>query len=649
MHVVERFSSVRSKIVRPCLAGALILTSLTGAPATAQQSIELAKIGTFTTGAFDVGASEIVAYDPSTQRLFVINAQAARVDVLDVSDPTAPTLHSSIDVTPYGAVANSVDVHDGVVAVAVQNAVKTDRGMAVFFDTDGNFLSAVKAGALPDMITFTPGGKRVLVANEGEPDDDYVIDPEGSVTIIDISGGADKVTQKSVRTADFRQFNNRELDPSIRIFGPNASVAQDLEPEYIAVSSDSKLAWVTLQENNAIGILDIEKAEFTTLVGLGFKDHNFPGNGLDASDRDNAINIARWPVKGMYLPDGIATYRSSGTSFLVTANEGDVREYDGFAEASRIGSLNLDPAAFPDAADLKQNAKLGRLNVTKTLGDTGGDSDFDELYSFGARSFSLWTADGHLIYDSGKDLEQITATAFPANFNCSHTNNTFDNRSDDKGPEPEGVVLGKVGSRTYAFIGLERISGIMVYDITNPFRPRFVQYFNDRDFAGDPAAGTAGDLGPEGLIFIEAKDSPTGKPLLVVGNEVSGTTTIYAISKILNSESAEELSIDEQEAKAGGVGDSRDSQPDFTASKLSQSFQSHHDHSLRPAGSGACHDQNIQLDGPGSNHFGGWPSGSRDTRRCFSTDDFVERHLFLSDGCRWRRAAGTAAHVAEIG
>ncbi len=551
MNVVERFSSVRSKILRTSIAGAIVFSSLAGGSVSAPQDIELAKLGTFTTGAFDEGASEIVAYDPSTQRLFVVNAQAARIDVLDISDPTAPALHSSIDVTPYGEVANSVDVHDGVVAVAVQNAVKTDHGMAVFFDTDGNFLSAVKVGALPDMITFTPGGKRVLVANEGEPNDDYTVDPEGSVTIIDLSGGAANLTQSSVRTADFEQFNNRVLDPSIRIFGPNASVAQDLEPEYITISDDSEIAWVTLQENNAIGVLDIAAAKFTELVGLGFKDHNAPGNGLDASDRDNAINIARWPFKGMYLPDGIASYRISDVTYLVTANEGDVREYDGFAEAARIGSLTLDPVAFPNASALKQNTALGRLNVTKTLGDEDGDGDFDELYSFGARSFSIWSSDGSLVYDSGKDFEQVTANLFPANFNSSNTNNTLDNRSDDKGPEPEGVVIGKVGSRTYAFIGLERIGGIMIYDITNPVRPCFVQYFNDRDFSGDPEAGTAGDLGPEGLVFIEGKDSPTGKPLLVVGNEVSGSTSIYAISKVLGKESVEDFENNEASSLAG--------------------------------------------------------------------------------------------------
>ena len=41
---------------------------------------------------------------------------------------------------------------------------------------------------------------------------------------------------------------------------------------------------------------------------------------------------------------------------------------------------------------------------------------------------------------------------------------------------------------------------------------------------------TAGDLGPEGLVFIPAAQSPNGRPLLVVGNEVSGTTAVLQLN-----------------------------------------------------------------------------------------------------------------------
>ena len=933
----------------------LLLAGVNGIFAS-QKSISLTAIGTYASGIFDAGGAEIVAYDPRTRWLFVVNAQAATVDVLSIRDPSRPEKVGEIDVTPFGAVANSVAVHDGVIAVAVENFGKTDPGTVVLFNRQLRLLKAVQVGALPDMLTFSPDGRWLLVANEGEPNNDYSIDPEGSVSIIDMRRGAAGVRQGDVRIASFTAFNGAQLDPSIRIFGPNATVAQDIEPEYIT-SHDSRTAWATCQENNALAIIDIRSATVTKLVGLGFKDHslvnaknldiyefspaalpsigataagqelflggfsglhfegvdpmtghlkfithtdrgpnaepsginrpfllpeftpaivrfeldrdtgaltltqqiplkngqgepltglpntaigdsaNTPhnderpvdlmgnvlsldplggdfegvvvdpndasfwmvdeyrpaiyhfgadgvlidrfvpmgtaaaagqtlgtealpevlaqrrqnrgfeaiaydggkiyafvqspvrnpttlsngdlnqmtnirvvefdpatlatrqfiyvmdnpnlgpepntradkigdavsfgngeflvverdddsvpgdnpstiekkiyrfnltgatdvsdligtvgttgktvdqltvsemiengihpiekilhvdlnavgynqvqkveglalidpqtlavindndfgvasitvnddgtftlnyvpepiqlgiiettGSGLDASDRDGKVNIRQWPVKGLYLPDAIASYKVGPKTFLITVNEGDAREYDAFEEAIRVGDddVILDPAVFPNEAVLKDNANLGRLNITTTMGK-GPAGLYTELFAFGTRSFSIWDVDGHLKYDSGDALERITAEAYPSNFNASNTNNDFDNRSDDKGPEPEGVVIGKVSGTPYAFIGLERIGGVVVFDISDPQAPKFVQYVNNRNFdvepetddgEGDPRAG---DLGPEGLLFISKEASPNGKPLLVVGNEISGTTTIYEI------------------------------------------------------------------------------------------------------------------------
>jgi hypothetical protein len=918
-------------------------------------TVELTPIGSFSSGG--VGAAEISAFDPKTKRLFVVNFSAAAIDVLDLSDPTQPKKLFAIDVKPYGASANSVAVRDGLVAVAVEASPKTDPGKAVFFDADGKFINAVTVGALPDMLTFTPNGQKVLVANEGEPNDDYSVDPLGSVSIIDLKGGAKNLTQANVKQVTFESFdNNGSLDASIRIFGQKKSgekstLAEDLEPEYIAVSHDSKKAWVTCQENNAIAVLDIEAGVFTDLFGLGFKDHNLiettlktyefqnlpvlgktekgqeillggfsglwfegkdpsgklnfvthtdrgpnaeptgllrpfllpnftpeivrfevnPHNGkvtikeriplrvskdvkltglpnitlgggaanspyndetpvdlfnqmlpldplgadlegivvdkdgsfwmvdeyrpaiyhfdakgvlikryvpigtaaaagkpagtygeevlpavlaqrrqnrgfealamdggklyafiqsplrnpatlsnatlngmrnirivefdpatnatkqyiyimdnpnlggvgntradkigdavalsngeflvierdddavpddpesliekkiyrfkignatdvsaftgnvgatgktvdqltqaellangirpiaktlyadlntvgynkvqkveglalidkntvavlndndfgvsditidtnagtfernsppepivlgiinvlgnnaLDASDRDNAINITNWPVKGMYQPDGIAAFRHKGQTFLITANEGDAREWGAFNEEARVSSLTLDPTKFPNAATLKQNANLGRLTVTNKMGDWDNDGDFDELFVFGARSVSIWTEFGQLVWDSGDTLERITAASNPADFNSNNNaNGTFDTRSDNKGPEPEDVKVAQLWGRTFAFVGLERIGGVVVFDITDPCNPDFVQYINTRNFTGAP-----GDLGPEGLLVIEAHDSPTKNPLLVVCNEISGTIRIFEIRKVI--------------------------------------------------------------------------------------------------------------------
>lgn len=506
--------------------------------AQSQGGIRLDVIGVYSTGKFAESAAEISAYDPETKRLFMINALAAKVDVLSLANPVVPALLFQMDASAYGAGINSVAVHNGVVAIAVEDDDKQANGSVVFYTTAGVYINHVEVGALPDMLTFTPDGTKVLVANEGEPNGSYTDDPEGTVSIIDLSAGVANITQDDVRTAGFTAFNNATLDPSIRIFGPNATVAQDLEPEYIAVSPDSKTAWVTLQEGNAIAVIDIASATVTSIRGLGFKDHSIAGNGLDASDRDNMINIRPWPVRGMYQPDAIAAYTAGGQTYLVMANEGDARDYSAFAEEKRVKDLKLDATAFPASGNYRADANLGRLTVTSTLGDANGDGFYEELYVFGARSFSIRTTTASLVWDSGDEFERITAQQFPADFNATNDENqSRDNRSDNKGPEPEGVTLGQIGDSMYAFIGLERIGGIMVYNITNPQSPTFVQYINPRNFAATNMA-LAGELGPEGLLFIPRDQSPNKRDLLVVSNEISGSVTVYQITPQLTPGSA---------------------------------------------------------------------------------------------------------------
>lgn len=570
---------MRRSLIASATAALLVATSVaaTAAPPTLDRSgvrppgpiqIELAPLGTYETGVFDESAAEIIAHDPVTQRLFVVNADSGLVDVLDVSDPTEPTELSTLDpadapsadggTVPAGGVVNSVAVRDGVVAAAVQAPVKTDDGWVVFFDVDGAVLSAVRVGALPDMLTFTRNGRTLLVANEGEPNDAYTIDPPGTVSVIDVSGPISELNQSSVRTADFTAWDpggGRTLDADVRVFGPEDEdeplPSENLEPEYIVADRDNRTAYVVLQENNAVAVLDIDAAAFTEVWPFGFKDHLLPGNELDVSNRDDAINIQNWPVRGMYQPDGFDAYRWRGQTLLVTANEGDSRDWDGFSEevrfraatndddevceASPIADFLADDNGIATLKDLRDNTALGRLNITTTLGrGEGGRSADGCLHSavaYGARSFSIWTTEGTQVYDSGSEFERITAELLTEDFNSNNDDNdSFDARSDDKGPEPEDVTIGRVTGRTYAFIGLERIGGIMVYDISDPRAPYFVQYLNNRDFAAAANTSEAGDLGPEGLLFIEAGDSPTRRPMLAVANEVSGTTTLFDIT-----------------------------------------------------------------------------------------------------------------------
>lgn len=496
-------------------------------------TIQLSPLGTYKTGIYAASAAEILAFDPVSDRLFVTNTANNVLTILNASNPNQLNLIQSIDLSVYGAGINSVAVKNGIVAVAIESNPKQAPGKVVFFNTDGTFLKSVTVGALPDMLTFSPDGTKLLVANEGEPNDSYTNDAEGSVSIIDLSGGVASLTQANVKTASFTGFVKQALiDQGVRIYGPGSTAAQDLEPEYITISSDSTTAWATLQENNALAKINLSTGA-VEILPLGYKDHSLRGNELDASNRDGAINIRNWPVFGMYQPDAIAAYEASGQTYLVMTNEGDSRAYSGFNEEARIADADvvLDPTAFPNAAELKQAANLGRLKITKTLGDTDGDGDYDRLYAYGARSFSIRDANGKLVFDSGADLERITAHFFPNDFNSSdEENDSFDDRSDDKGPEPEALAVGKINGRTYAFVGLERTSGIVVYDITNPTDAEFVQYINTRDFSGDVAAGTAGDVSPEGFTFISAADSPTGEPLLAVANEISGSTSLYRIN-----------------------------------------------------------------------------------------------------------------------
>ena len=914
-------------------------------------------------GTLDTGGAEISAYDSFSRRLFVTNAAGSSVAIVDASNPAQLVRVGTIDVSALGS-PNSVAAHRGIIAVAIEDAVKTAPGKIGFYRPDGTLIWTVTVGALPDMITFTPDGRHLLVANEGEPVAYGAgqVDPEGSVSIIKLPrwergrwNGA-----PTVRMVDFTRYNGQEAAlraRGIRIYGPGASAAQDFEPEYITVSADSRLAWVTLQENNAVAKIDIENGRIIDLLPLGYKDysrrpavstsfewspeylpsigttpagqelklggfsglafegvtddgelkfiattdrgpngepdatglrpfllpaftprlvrftldpasgrlrlrqqillrdtdgrllsglpntavssgtastpHNdeigvdLGGNvlqrdprggdfegiavaedstfwmpdeyrpalyhfdargvllqrfipmgahaaaglpvpapgvagqlgtealpavlgqrrqnrgmegialrdgkvygfvqsparnpatlansalnamrnirvveldpatlatrqflyimdnpvstgatdtradklgdavatpegflvverdddslsgsdlsvitkkiyafslagvsdisgmdgtfdvgggvlksldqmtaaeltlvgvkpiaktlevdlaaagyadvqkveglallddgrlavvndndfqvaqitidkatgtftrnagyapentvlalidrpGLDASDRDRRINIRPWPVLGMYEPDAIGSYRVRGRSYFVTANEGDARDWPGYGEEARIKDVTLDPGAFPDRDTLRKDENIGRLNITKSQGDVDGDGDFDALYTLGGRSFSIWGEDGTLVFDSGSMLERITSLAAPTRFNAGHDDAAFDNRSDNKGPEPEGLAIGQVGHSTYLFVGMERIGGVAAFDISEPRSPVFMDYVNNRDF-GTPENG---DLGPEGLLFIPAHDSPSRRPLLVVTSEISGTVTTYAL------------------------------------------------------------------------------------------------------------------------
>ena len=540
---------------------------------------------------FDESAAEIVAYHAASKTAFLVNSNSKAVDVVSLDDVTAPTITLTLDVAGdvETAVAdlsdgglggvNSVDVYGDHMAVAIEADTKQDTGYIAFYNVDGTFVSAIAAGALPDKVGFSPDGKYAVVANEGEPSGDYSVDPEGSITVIDVSGGFDLPVAE---TADFRDFNaggSKTLTGPVRIAAKAESVAQDLEPEFIAFSDDGSTAYATLQENNAVAIVDLASAEVETVLGIGFKDYGLPGNEIDASNKDGGVNFNSWSIFGTYMPDGFDAYTVNGVSYLVTANEGDGREYltdaadeadcaaqggflfddgDCFHYLDEIRVKDLDSSQFTEdlvaklGADFQDQDKLGRLKVITTLGledaaacstlaTTGQPIAFpdetpvagcvyEDLYSFGSRSFTIWDlSTGRPVFDSGSDFERITAERFGGSFNASNDSNEGDDRSDDKGPEPEAVEIATINGNTFAFIALERVGGVMVYNITNPQNAKFVQYINPRDFTVDDdavEANLAGPLGPEDIKFIMQDD----EMYLLVSNEVSGTLSVYSVT-----------------------------------------------------------------------------------------------------------------------
>lgn len=518
-------------------------------------TVRLDPLGTYETGVFDESAAEIVEYYPDGQRLLVVNAAQATVEVLDASTPTAPTKLFDLQtsgvpsadgsVVAAGAVANSVAVReDGLGVVTVEAPTKTDDGWLVFFDAagDGQALGAVRVGALPDMVTITPDGRRAVVANEAEPAEDYSVDPEGTISVVSLPRGVTAAPQAAVRTANFHAFEGAGLPAGIRVSGgrtdagtgtPAFPVSEVLEPEYVTVDQQSRTAYVTLQEANGVAVVDLRRAVVTDLWTVGTVDRaQVP---FDASDRDGVDIRTYANVRTFRQPDAIASYRAKGKTYLVTADEGDTRDWDGYSEEVRVGDLGKN--GLKPACDAVKNGAgftgLSRLKITKADGLDATGACYETLYGFGGRGISVFTTDGQLVSTTDDQLERITSAAVPAFFNTDHGTSAFDNRSDDKGPEPEGLTIGKIHGRTYAFIGLERVGGVMVYDLTQPTVPTFVTYTNNRDFSvsGSTDLAAAGDLGPEGLTFIDRDDSPSGRPLVAVGNEVSGTTTLFDITK----------------------------------------------------------------------------------------------------------------------
>ncbi|MCJ1655335.1 choice-of-anchor I family protein [Staphylococcus sp. NRL 16/872] len=514
---------------------------------TGQDQLNVTHSGRYTSGAdFGKGGTEIVKYNPKNGYAYSVNGDKEALDIIDVKHPGkegAINLVKRIYLQDNGIEAGdvtSVTVHPSgdYVAVSAPAEDKTQPGHVAFYSADGQYLNHLTVGSLPDMVTFSKDGKYLLVANEGEPNDDYTVNPQGSVSVINLSAGPSHLTAENVRTAVF----TKEHQQGLRALGPNAEDAYlNIEPEYIAVDNQSKYAYVTLQEVSAIAKIDIEKAQIVDVKALPYKDYSLAQNSMDPSDKDDKKELRRVPVLGLLQPDGIDTYEYNGETYLVIANEGDSQDYKGYSEETRVKKLKddiqLDARYYKGftQAELDEMVKnglfddeqLGRLKVTTAQPFKTEDGKYNALVTYSGRSFSILRAsDLEMIYDSGNDIEQRVLDLLPERFNANYEGPDeieVDGRSDDKGPEVENVVVGKVGAHSYAFVGLERVGGVMIYDITNPNEPYFVKYLYDPDNK---------DISPEGITFESAEESPTGKPMLIASFELSGTTSTWELDDL---------------------------------------------------------------------------------------------------------------------
>ena len=513
--------------------------------------VNMRKAGSYVSGYsnMDGGVAEIVSYDAKNQKAWVVNGATGKLDILTLAEDGRILNNieaTSLDICAmvensdrefiYGDMTSvAVNSEMGIVAVALQADAYDQPGRVALLSTEGALIAVFEAGCQPDMVTFTPDGSKILVANEGEPRMGFgegVTDPAGSVTVILLN--AEHIEESSVLTLGFEKFDAEKealmADGILMVKDNLPSI--DFEPEYIATTNETAL--IALQENNAIAVLDLVSMTFSGVYSLGFKDLSLKENALDlVSDGIYEAKTYADTVSA-YMPDGIAVYETEDATYLLTANEGDAREWG--SDATEYCNESKETLISTDGMEA---AKVRVIDAEVTDGMPEGKN-----VMYGGRSFSVYRVeeDGLTqVFDSGNDFERLTAAYVPEYFNCSNDDNEYDSRSQKKGPEPESVVVGEVDGRTYAFVALERIGGIMVYDITNPEDITYSNYINTRDFSEDPSvidmenapdSYLTGDVAPEGMYFISKKDSPSGKALLLTAFEVSGTVAAYIVEAV---------------------------------------------------------------------------------------------------------------------
>lgn len=455
--------------------------------------------------------AEITAYMPLYHKLFAVGGNSS-ISVFDLTVVEKPV---AVETKKLSGDASCVSVFDDLVAVSLISENHTDPGEVVLYRyTDSlTFLKSYSVCSEPDMLTFTGNGEALLVACEGSPSDDGTINPEGAIALIQI------LEENPVSILKFDHLDSTALiKKGVRKTGPG-TFFQNLEPEYITVDPSSKMAWVSLQENNAIGVIDLKLKKITNVFGLGALDHSILGQGLDFR-KDGKIKIENAPILGLRQPDGIAVLSENGRHYILTANEGASRNYSSYSDETDILSLFQKGLLNPDIFNSSWLTALQKH--TFSIMEPCSNGPCNHVYAFGSRSMSVFDGQtGKILFDSGDQIEKMIAKTTPSlfNWNAKKGKLKIDARSEDKGAEPEMVTIGEFNGKKLAFLGLERMTGIIVWDLKNPEKPAIIDYYLDPK-----------DRGPEGILFISAQKSPFSRvPLLIVGYEYSQSIVIYSI------------------------------------------------------------------------------------------------------------------------
>ncbi len=510
------------------------------------------EIGSYDSAApFDKGGTEIVSFNPKNDQLYSVNGYTNAVEVIDASNPSQLKKVSELKIEDFGIESSgltSVAVHPSgkYVAAAAPAKVEQENGSVVFVYADGSYASHVKVGPLPDNIVFTHDGKKLLVANEGEPNDDYTVNPVGGISVIALPDDISTLSQDHVHTVEIKA---EDLPANIRPLGPNPEETfKNAEPEFIVVDAKDQFAYVSLQEVNALAKFDITNEKFVDVQFLGYKDYSIPGYEIDPSDKDGKLHLRRMPVLSLGQPDAIDIFEVNGETYLILPNEGDAQDYKGYSEETRVkdlaeaGLIDLKAEHYEgfsqDELDamvkdgLFEKNQLGRLKVTTSHPFINEEGKHEALVGFGGRGFTIVRgSDLEIVYDSANDFEKYILAVHPDRFNqnfkwdedAQKAYGEIDSRSDDKASEPETAVVGTINGQTYAFIALERTGGIMVYNVSQPDQAYFENYIYSADNR---------HISPEGLDFVPAEDSPTGNPLLFAAHELSGTIAVYELSQV---------------------------------------------------------------------------------------------------------------------